>query len=163
MVIGQVSTVSIDWIKHVAIGLTKGIEDFDYWTNGWTPNEEVIDRLEVFYEGNMILAGEYNNADKCTHTVLFNNYNKLPNCLEAIGVLTGSNINDFEKILTQSFGLVPNELGNLYFKVDSITPTLATILKSNGVDINSIKIPPTIKSATDKKIDKKIRRIVYEK
>lgn len=158
MLIGKVATVSEEWYKNVLInGLKDNITYFDYWTNGWIPNpeeNEPIDRLEIYYQGNLVMSGRYKGANKLSPQEVYNQWKLNP---QTIGLDSNSTYNDFKDILKKCFDTVPIELGNLYFDVDSVNANVDKGLAQRG-----IVIPSKITRVPEKKSNAN-SRIVYER
>lgn len=157
MATGLVVTVSAEWYKNVLLYIESGGVDIDYWTNGWLPDKKVynVERLEVYYGDQMVLGGEILYMEKDTP---INIYNKFKGKLLSIGVGKSNKYGDFERILKEAFSSEPSEkIGNIFFRVDSISSTIADGLKKRGVNIpNSIR-----KVEKELDGDKKINRIIY--
>jgi|GEM_PF-2287733 hypothetical protein len=157
MATGLVVTISAEWYKNVLSCIEKGGVDIDYWTNGWLPDEKVnnVERLEVYYENQMVLGGEILYMEKDTPINIFNKFKRN---LESIGVGNRNKYEDFERILNEAFSSELNEkIGNIVFRVDTISSEIADGLKKRGVNIpNSIR-----KEKKELDCDTKINRIRY--
>jgi len=129
MGIGMVVSVSDNWYKNVFQGIGKGITVIDYWTNGWLPDEKKeVDRIEVYCESKLILAGDFINAHKDSPDDVFNKYR---NNLYTIGLQPGDTIDQFEKMLDSAFRKDREpKIGNILFHVDGISSLMIERLRA---------------------------------
>lgn len=156
MTIGMVVTVSDNWYKNVLLGISKGAIEIDYWTNGWLPDaKRNVNRLEVYYQGTLILVGDV--VDKYKETPV-NVFYKYRNNLYAIGLQPQDKIDDFKKMLDNAFRKdCKPEIGNIIFQVDGISSAIINGLRNNGINI-----PNGIRSLPQQKINKTIDNISYK-
>jgi hypothetical protein len=156
MPIGMVVTVSDQWYRNVLIGISKGVIEIDYWTNGWLPDvKKNANRLEVYYQGALILEGDIVDEYKETPANVFYKYQ---NNLYAIGLQPQDNINNFQQMLDSAFRKACEpEIGNIIFQVDGISSTIINGLRSKGINI-----PNGIKALPQQNANQTINKITYK-
>ena len=95
MFTAQVVTRSDEWVKNVIKGIMNGVREVDFWTNDWLPDQKKakdVKFVEVYYEGTLILKGDYVDSYTDTPNNIFNQYNKN---LSSIGLVNGNSFSDF--------------------------------------------------------------------
>lgn len=153
---GMVATVSEQWYINVLKSISIGVTEIDYWTNSWLPDKKQnVSRLEVYYQGDLFLAGDIVDQYKATPNEVFKKNNKR---LYTIGLQPQNNIKDFLQMLDNSFrNGYGHKIGNIIFDVDSISSAVIKGLRSKG-----FKIPYKIKALPPQKANQPIRKIVYK-
>ena len=152
MLTAQVVTRSNEWVKNVITGIMNGVKEVNFWTNDWLPDQKKakdIKFVEVYYEGTLILKGDYLDSYTDTPNNVFNHYNKN---LSSIGLVNGNSFPDFEKILDNAFTSPRSqEIGNIIFEVKSVSKHALDLFSENNFNI-----------VDDKKQQKNIQNIAYD-
>lgn len=152
MLTAQVVTRSNEWVKNVITGIMNGVREVNFWTNDWLPDQKKakdIKFVEVYYEGTLILKGDYLDSYTDTPNNVFNHYNKN---LSSIGLVNGNSFPDFEKILDNAFTSPRSqEIGNIIFEVKSVSKHALDLFSENNFNI-----------VDDKKQQKNIQNIAYD-
>ena len=132
----MVQTVSERWVGNVFNAISKGIFDINFWTNGCTPTKKHNpERLEVYYQKSLILAGDLIKWYKEESLTIYCHFLDQP---EAIGLQPGDNFADFDDMLNSAFSSPQKEkIGNLIFKVDTISKNMANNFEKKGVNFSS--------------------------
>lgn len=156
MLTAQVVTRSDEWVKNVITGIMNGVREVDFWTNGRLPDQKRakdIKFVEVYYEGTLILQGDYVDSYTDTPNNVFNNYNKN---LSSIGLVNGNSFSDFEKILNDAFTSPRSQkIGNIIFEVESVSKYALDLFSENNFN-NNFNI------VNNKTLQKNIQNIAYD-
>lgn len=152
MLTAQVVTRSDEWVKNVIKGIMNGVREVNFWTNGWLPDQKKaknVKSVEVYYEGTLLLQGDYVYSYTDTPNNVFNHYNKN---LSSIGLVNGNSFSDFEKLLDDAFTSPRSqEIGNIIFEVKSVSKHALDLFSENNFNI-----------ANDKTLQKNIQNIAYD-
>lgn len=152
MFTAQVVTRSDEWVKNVIKGIMNGVREVDFWTNGRLPDQKRVKDIafvEVYYEGTLILQGDYRDSYSDTPNNVFNKYNEN---LSSIGLVNGNSFSDFEKLLNDAFTSPHSQnIGNIIFEVKSVSKYALDLFSENNFNI-----------VDDKKLQKNIQNIAYD-